>query len=156
MSKEEFLRRLEEALTGEVPASVIRENVIYYNTYISQEMARGRSMEEIVAEIGDARIVARTIIDSCEAAGETPGDDFRNDGGESSGYGQESRQNPFPNVRYVDLNRWYWKLLLILVLLLVISVVMGIIGGIFSLLVRFAGPIMVVLLLYWMIKGMRR
>ena len=60
MSKEEFLRRLEEALSGEVPASVIQENLNYYNTYITQEMAKGRTMDEITAEIGDARIVARS------------------------------------------------------------------------------------------------
>ena len=32
MSKEEFLRRLEEALSGEVPASVLQENLNYYYT----------------------------------------------------------------------------------------------------------------------------
>ena len=70
MSREEFLAGLEEALAGEVPASVIRENLNYYNSYISQEMAKGRTVDEIVDEIGEPRIVARTIIDSSEAAGE--------------------------------------------------------------------------------------
>ena len=67
MSREEFLAGLEEALAGEVPASVIRENLNYYNSYISQEMAKGRTVDEIVDEIGEPRIVARTIIDSSEA-----------------------------------------------------------------------------------------
>lgn len=33
MNKDEFLRRLEEALSGEVPASVIRDNLNYYADY---------------------------------------------------------------------------------------------------------------------------
>ena len=76
MSREEFLAGLEEALAGEVPASVIRENLNYYNSYISQEMAKGRTVDEIVDEIGEPRIVARTIIDSSEAAGEAMGDGY--------------------------------------------------------------------------------
>ena len=71
MSKEEYLRGLEEALKGEVPGSVIRDNLNYYNSYLSQEISKGRTMEDIISEIGEPRIVARTIIDSCEAAGET-------------------------------------------------------------------------------------
>ena len=35
MNKDEFLRRLEEALSGEVPASVIRDNLNYYADYLS-------------------------------------------------------------------------------------------------------------------------
>ena len=46
MSREEFLAGLEEALAGEVPASVIRENLNYYNSYISQEMAKELAQEE--------------------------------------------------------------------------------------------------------------
>ena len=71
MNKDEFLRRLEEALSGEVPASVIRDNLNYYADYLSQELGKGRTMDEIIEEIGEPNIVARTIIDSAEAAGET-------------------------------------------------------------------------------------
>ena len=156
MSKEEFLRRLEEALSGEVPASVIRENLNYYNTYITQEMAKGRTMEEITAEIGDARIVARTIIDSCEAAGEATGSEVRMERGGENPYEERRERDPFSHIHYIDLNKWYWNLLLLVLFFLVLSVVMGIVGGIFSLLMRFAGPILVIALIYWFIKGMRQ
>ena len=61
MNKDEFLRRLEEALSGEVPASVIRDNLNYYADYLSQELGKGRTMDEIIEEIGEPNIVARTI-----------------------------------------------------------------------------------------------
>ena len=48
MNKEEFLQELSEALAGDVPESVIRDNISYYSSYLTQEMAKGRSVEEIV------------------------------------------------------------------------------------------------------------
>lgn len=168
MSKDEFLKGLESALAGEVPASVIRENINYYNSYISQEMAKGRTVDEVVQDIGEPRIVARTIIDSCEAAGETAGDGYGSYEDAGPGYGGSSydsssydqgaygnRENPFPKVHYIDLNKWYWKLLAIVVLFFVVSVVFSIVGGIFALLVRFAGPIFMILLIVWFIRNLR-
>ena len=92
MSREEFLRGLEEALAGEVPASVVRDNLNYYSSYLSQELAKGRTMEEIIEEIGEPRIVARTIIDSTDAAAEAGDygayeDRSSRDGYGNSGYG---------------------------------------------------------------------
>ena len=162
MNKDEFLRRLEEALSGEVPASVIRDNLNYYADYLSQELGKGRTMDEIIEEIGEPNIVARTIINSAEAAGETgdghgsfedasPRDDDRR-----STYSQGSYQNgSAPNIHYFDLNKWYWKLALVVILFLVISVIFSIMGGVFYLLIRFSGPILMCLLIYWLIKGFR-
>ena len=161
MSKEEYLKGLEEALAGEVPASVIRDNLNYYSSYIAQEMAKGRTVDEIADEIGEPYIVAKTIIDSCEAAGET---------GEEDGYGsyQETytgsgsrdtyreEQSRSSHIHYIDLNKWYWKLLLILIVILVCTVVFQVVGGIFYLLMRFAGPLCIIFLLIWMIRNMRR
>ena len=155
MNKDEFLRRLEEALSGEVPASVIRDNLNYYADYLSQELGKGRTMDEIIEEIGEPNIVARTIIDSAEAAGET-GDGYgsfedaspRGDDRRST-YSQESYQNGS------TLNKWYWKLALVVLLFLVISVVFSIMGGVFYLLIRFSGPILMCLIIYWLVKNFR-
>lgn len=166
MSKEEFLRELEEALAGDVPESVIRDNVSYYGSYLSQEMARGRSVDEIVMEIGEPFIVAKTIIEHCEASGECAGDDgygsykeTHSDAGSQSasgGYGERGYQNPFPNMRYIDLNKWYWKLLALVVLFFFVTLVLQIVGGIFALLFRFAGPLLMIYLVIWFIRNMKR
>ena len=154
MSREEFLEGLEEALAGEVPASVIRENLNYYNSYISQEMAKGRTVDEIVDEIGEPRIVARTIIDSSEAAGEAMGDGYG--AFEDAGSTYESRTETSSHVHYSDLSKWYWKLLLMLAVFVVFSAAFRLLGGIFALLVRFAGPVLMLLLVWWFIKSLRR
>ena len=165
MSKEEFLQELREALAGDVPEAVIRDNLSYYGSYLSQEMAKGRSVDEIVEEIGEPFIVARTIIDHCEASGACGGNDgygsyqetysdTRSQGG-NQGYGTSGQQNPFPNMRYIDLNKWYWKLLAIVLLFSVVSLVFQIIGGIFALLIRFSGPICMIALLVWFFKKLK-
>ena len=166
MSKEEFLQELAEALSGDVPESVIRDNISYYGSYLSQEMAKGRSVDEIVMEIGEPFIVAKTIIEHCEASGECAGDNgygnYRETYSENrsqsqrGGYGDHSQQNPFPNMHYIDLNKWYWKLLAIVVLFLFVTIVFRIVGGIFALLIRFAGPLLMIYLLIWFIRNMKR
>lgn len=201
MSREEFLRGLEEALAGEVPASVVRDNLNYYSSYLSQELAKGRTMEEIIEEIGEPRIVARTIIDSTDAAAEAGdygayedrssrdgygnsgygsydggrsgyGNSYdsgregygsgydggsRKDGGYSS-FGEDPRKRWFQshNIHYIDLNKWYWKLLFGAIAILLIVLVFSIVSGIFALLIQFAGPILLILFLYWFIKSLRR
>ena len=200
MSREEFLRGLEEALAGEVPASVVRDNLNYYSSYLSQELAKGRTMEEIIEEIGEPRIVARTIIDSTDAAAEagdygayedrSSRDGYGNSGydsydsydsgrngydggrgGYGSGYDGGSRKDggygsyeedprkrwfQSHNIHYIDLNKWYWKLLFGAIAILLIVLVFSIVSGIFALLIQFAGPILLILFLYWFIKSLRR
>ena len=70
MSKEEFLQTLREALAGEVPEGLIQENVQYYDQYITAEMRKGRTAQNIIEELGGPRIIAKTIIDASEAAGQ--------------------------------------------------------------------------------------
>lgn len=158
MRKAEFLKELQEALQGEVSAAVIRENLNYYDQYISQETASGRREEDVLEELGSPRLIARTIIDSSEAAGDIPepessygssGDSYGN-----SGRGGGARGSM--DFHYIDLNKWYWKLLAIAVLILVIVVAVTVIGGIFSILMRFAGPLILIWLVYTFIKSMRR
>ena len=159
MNKEEFLQELSEALAGDVPESVIRDNISYYGSYLTQEMAKGRTVDEIVREIGEPFILAKTIIEHCEASGECSGDDGYQDHSYSEsgrGYEQSGQQSPFSNMRYIDLNKWYWKLAAVLVLFFTVSLVFRIIGGILALLFRFAGPILMIYLIIWFLKKMKR
>lgn len=64
MNKTEFIEILRNTLTGEVDGSVVSENVQYYTQYIQSQMNQGRSEQEIMDELGDPRLIARTIIDT--------------------------------------------------------------------------------------------
>ena len=166
MRKTEFLQELRDALQGEVSAAVIQENVRYYDTYISQEAASGRREEDVIEEIGSPRLIARTIIDSSAAAGETGG--YSDAGGSSygtGGYGSDqgySNENG-PKIHYIDFSKWYWKLLAGLVpfavmflLVAILSGVLTVVGGLMALVLRFAGPLLLIWLIYTLLRGMRR
>lgn len=64
MDRNEFVSTLRAALTGEVSPAVVEDNVRYYQNYISQEIASGKSEKEVLEELGDPRLIARTIIDT--------------------------------------------------------------------------------------------
>ncbi len=160
MRKAEFLKELEEALTGEVSAAVMRENLNYYSQYISSECLKGRSEEEVIREIGSPRLIARTIIDSSAAGGGrtgTGGGFSEAPGSFESRYaGKDPNEQRNPYFHYVDLNKWYWKLLGVILFFIVIAAIFAIVGGVFSLLVHLAPVLIVIWLIYAVIRSMRR
>ena len=58
MDRNEFVSTLRAVLSGEVPASVVEDNVRYYDSYISQEIAGGKSEQEVLDSLGDPRLIA--------------------------------------------------------------------------------------------------
>ena len=74
MTKAEFLERLRRALNGNMSAAAVEDNIQFYDSYFSGQMAQGRSEADVLNELGDPRILARTLIDAAERAGESPAD----------------------------------------------------------------------------------
>lgn len=153
MKKEEFLQGLREALAGEVPTETMRENLRYYEDYIRTEQGRGRAEDEIMEELGSPRLIARTIIDTTPGAGDGS---FVNRETVSEGFvkgGRDESDRQSGGVRYYDLNKWYWKLLGIVLAVLVIMVVLMIVGGILSLVIPLLPVIGLVILIMWFVRG---
>ncbi|MDO5695598.1 MAG: DUF1700 domain-containing protein [Eubacteriales bacterium] len=65
----EFLRLLREALEGEMSEREIAANEAYYRTYFAREKRKGRTEEEISEELGDPRLIARSILDADKISG---------------------------------------------------------------------------------------
>lgn len=166
MSREEFLRGLENALSGNVPPAVVRDNLRYYDDYIRSERQKGRSENDIMDELGDPRLIARTILDTTPEAAEGeyeeyhPFSSFAGNSGRSSQ--QENAQQTqsenyggFGNIHYYNLNKWYWKLLAVVVVILFFTLVLTIIGGILTLLLPLLPVIGIVALVMWLVRGPR-
>ena len=88
MRKEEFLQSLRRALNGDVPSRVIEENIRYYDNYITEEVRKGRTEEAVIDEIGDPRLIARTIEDTTDGAGKNQYEEtysYENSGRQSDG-----------------------------------------------------------------------
>ncbi|MEY8357022.1 DUF1700 domain-containing protein [Lachnospiraceae bacterium 54-53] len=157
MGRQEFLQRLREALSGEVPGSVIEENIRYYDEYISTEVRNGGTEEAVIASIGDPRLIAKTIMEANENAKDSgSGTSYYESysGGSRNIY--EENGDTGRHMHYIDLNKWYWKLLGVVILVLFFFVVASILTGIFSILMPLMGPLLLVFLIIWFVKGMRR
>lgn len=163
MEKQEFITVLSEALQGEVPSDVIRENLDYYRRYIAEETAKGRMEHEVLEELGDPRLIAKTIIDACPESAEN----LREEGYEGTRYSETNIDREYTgrgsyedraraHWHMIDLSKWYWKLAGILLVLVVLWVVFSIIGGIFSLLIRFAWPLFILWMIYILIRNSKR
>lgn len=61
MSREEFLKKLNDSLSESLDRDKVNEQIDYYDNYISDEIKKGRSEKEILLELGDPRLIAKTI-----------------------------------------------------------------------------------------------
>ena len=65
MSKKEFLTLLRNSLEGYIPQDEVEENIAYYQTYFQESE---ESEKTLIEELGDPRLIARTIIDAYKAS----------------------------------------------------------------------------------------
>lgn len=61
MRKEEFLEKLRARLSQTMSVQEVTAQVHYYENYIQEQMRNGRSEEEVLAELGDPLLIAKTL-----------------------------------------------------------------------------------------------
>ena len=84
MNKREFLNKLNEFLSYELPAPIVREKLSFYSDYIDREASSGKSTAEVIDGLGDPQLIARTIIDAAKSGPDgIPGTDDDVDFGEN-------------------------------------------------------------------------
>lgn len=158
MTRREFLHELQAAMQGEMDQGAVNENIRFYENYIMEESRKGKSEEEVIAQLGSPRLIAKTLIDTTEKIGPSSEQSYSGDYGQASGSDRGfradySQQNGW-DVRFggLRLNTWYGKLLLILLAVVLIIVVANVVAFLLPILV----PVIVILLLYSLIFGGRR
>ena len=141
MTRYEFTERLRSALMGEVPDAVIEEHIRFYERYISDEMAAGKSEDEVLAGLGDARLIAKTILDTWQSQDTDleqednirttqiyePYETYEEDGNRSYGQGADSIFSM--NGKVYRLDKWYLKLIPILIVLMILAFVFFMLFG---------------------------
>lgn len=158
MTKYEFLDILRMSLQGEVPDSEIQNNIQYYSEYISSQVNNGVQEEDVFSNLGDPRLIAKTIIDTYKishGAMESHENNNQysnyNDYGSNNQYYDENVDNhKTRNIRFGEYNSdtWYKKLLRIGILILVIFTVIFIGGIVLKLFFTIGIPILIILFLY--------
>ena len=156
MEKKEFLEKLARALAGQVSQTVIEENLRYYETYLSDEAAKGRKMHQILEELGDPRLLAKSIIDANGGGNRMAGiyeDESR--GFEGSGSDRYQEEEEFARQRFRQFQiRGFWVMVLLIVVFCLFLMLVGtIIGGIFLLIRPIILPLLIIWLVYWIFRG---
>lgn len=145
MSKTEFIEKLQRALAGGLNSSQVAENVSYYREYIDSEIRRGKSEPEVMARLGDPRLLAKSIIEANKHAGESYGSNREYDEEVSEEQQTWREDDGMPHGKSIMLPGW-------LVMLIVTVVVVLIIGAATALLSFFAPVILAVLAVVLVVK----
>lgn len=141
MNREQFIEALRKSLYGKISEQELMEHLRYYEAYFDQEIRAGRREEEILAELGDPRLIAKTILGTSEHRAARPIDTIE----EESEYA-----NAQMNVH--TLSGWKATLVMALLAAAVILLLLFLFGLAVSLL-----PILaVILVLSWLLKRFLR
>lgn len=145
MTKQEFLDELALRLREEGAERLVAENVEYYRGYIEGEVAKGRREEEVLSELGNPALIARSILDA--AGYRVDGVPDRNpdgDLGENAGsyyrtQSEEREEDRNIHVEVRQVNSWIAGILFLLFVVLLVLAVLGFI--------IWAAPVILALLL---------
>lgn len=141
MTKQEFMEKLRLALTGKVPGNVVTENLQYYEDYINTEIRKGKSEEEVLAALGDPRLIARTIITASAQADTVGGGEYQEYN--RSAQAQENGQRRMPI--------WLWLIMGMLIVVLIFSAVVSLLSFLWPILV----PIIIIMAVTGVVKFFR-
>ena len=131
MTKQEFLEKLRLALNGRVSSELLMENMQFYEDYINVEIRKGRTEDEVLAQLGDPRLIARTIV---ETRGSEKSIQEEREG--------KDRRRSLPGL-LIRLPMWVWLVLLLVIVALIFSVIFSVLSMVLPVLL----PILLVLFL---------
>ena len=135
MDKEAFLLGLRQALTGNLPADVVDSHIEYYRDYINSKIRMGESEQDVVASLGNPRLIARSILEVSDTAYQ------RAEYQQSTDYSEQESSSQFKSWKK-KMPGWLKSLIVFLVVILVINLLFRLA---FSLLPVFL-PILLILL----------
>lgn len=116
MTRQEFLDQLRRALGSRVGSDVVNENVSYYEEYIAAQVRAGRAEEDVLDELGDPRLLARSIEEAKRRGGYTM----------AEGVSEEYEEETKPLYKNYRLPGWMILAIVILAVLLVLGIVFSI------------------------------
>ena len=115
MSRREFLEILRSQLSGQMSQGKAAAHVRYYEDYIQSQVHNGRSEEEVLAELGDPRLIARTLIDTDDGTEVYDESGYTEESYGADDYADSSAGSTTGRTRSykLDLSTWYGKAIVI-------------------------------------------
>lgn len=144
MNKQEFLHELEKSLRGKVDDGELNRQIEYYSSYIRNEIHAGRTEEEVLEELGDPRLIARTIVQTYNMKD----DPVRNEYKDTGSFDDESQGNE-------NRNTLKSKISMYLVIAAIVIIIFAVFSLVFSVL-RIIFPVIAMVILIMLIIRMVR
>ena len=146
MNKYEFITNLQRHLTGKVSSEKLQELTAYYNDYIDSQIRKGRTEEEVLRELGDPRLLAKSIV---ETGGGREGGGIKS----KTVYEEGGQEEEKWNGRSFRVNRIVFRVVLLLVLFGILYIVFGVIGLALNIFLRFVLPVLIpVMIIYLLVR----
>ena len=145
MNRTEFLDTLRSQLAGQMHEGKVAAHVRYYEDYIQSQVRSGRNEQEVLAELGDPRLIARTLLD-------TDVDNGQADYAEYSTYSddtEDTQSTGGKNVHVWRFDTWYSKLLGVVILLIIVFLLFHILVAV----IPFFAVLAVILFIVSLIKN---
>ena len=167
MNKNEFLKKLKIALENDLSQSQLKEKLDYYDNYISNEIKNGRREEDVINELGEPNLIAKTIKQVLpknnntksynESSYSENNDYYKNDNYESNTNrtSQNSYGNIFRTYNGSGLSCFIISLVVLLILISIFRLIEGLLYGSFYLIYNFPLFIIVVLLIIYLVYKKR-
>lgn len=159
MTKEEFLDGLMKALASTGSQSLITENIRFYSSYIDDELSKGRSIGEIMEELGEPRLIANSIKVAAGYDDVFVGIDnetYENTAGKNGSY-EENYDDNFSDRKDNSFKAYNFSgnslIIPIIIAIAVLVVIVAVVAAVFSFLAPVLLPVIGVLLLVAIIKG---
>lgn len=170
MNRIEFIEKLQRALAGGLNSNQVTDHVRYYQEYIDMEIRKGKNEAEVLAGLGDPRLLAKSIIEANKRAGAGEGTNRIYDD-EMAGAGKTYRSGVYSDAAYGDRysnGRSYgtyenngnggrvfripgWLILLIVTV--VVILIIGVAFSLISVLAPIIIPVLIVILLVRVFKS---
>ena len=107
MDRKEFLDILRGQLAGNMQEGKAAAHVRYYEDYIQSQVRGGRPEREVLEELGDPRLIAKTLIDTDDGSAQ---EDYGEYSSYGSSYGSKMDPPPQPEKKWkkvLDLSTWH-------------------------------------------------
>ena len=119
MSKQEFIEQLRRSLSSINDYTFVNDTISYYENYIESRIRTGKSEEEVMRELGDPRLIAKSIraTHADEEAMDFAGTNREYQDTSYNGKGRHTLLNI--NGRQINMPSWLIKTVTIIILVVV-------------------------------------
>jgi len=130
MNKHEFINILRQRLITELPESRVQDHILYYSEYIDNEIKFGKTEEEVIASLGDPRLIARTILETREPNNDRQryeNEEHNKKTKRTKNSSVHGKRNVNVSFNSKEINSSFFKVILVLIAIIIITILIGII-----------------------------